>query len=169
MEEKILEPQYHSTPTIDIVDIDPENIKPVEKYLDHADIVANDVSTRRHKLMEKIESAVDSITFDFNTDSPRDVEKKLAAVKMYTDILESREKTAERRVNQRLKVKQADSTENLGKVVVELLKTIDPRKQFQGADGPKDIPDEDLKELESLAASIEVSDTVLRTDAFDLT
>ena len=152
----------------DIIKIIPNEPNGIEKYLDQCDLVHNETAIIRERMISQLGAAVSEIQFDFNGNSLDDVEKKIMAVETLNKLIDSREKSMNSRVNNRLKNKELKGNEALGKIAADLLMKIDLSAGHCIKNQPLDPSN--LAELESVTCGMEdeIREDELRDDPYNL-
>ena len=153
----------------DVIPIDPEHPHSLDHYLDQMDLVHNDTAILRDKLIRQMGTVVSKIEFDPNSDRLDDVTKKVMVIDTLTKLIDSREKSISNRVNLRMKTKVLDGNEALGKIAADILTKIDLSIDRCNKNQP--IPSDNLHDLECTMAAlkIDIPESELRDDPYDMT
>ena len=122
---------------------------------------------RREQLAEKLQTSVVSLELD--TSDPESLDAKLKLVKAYKDVLNDIDGNISRRVNIKLKRKEAEHNDNASEVVSEFLRSISG-KIFSQSIEDNGIFENIESDLQRRQAEMddEVLDTELRNDPNDL-
>lgn len=153
----------------DIIDIDPENRKSIDEYLDQYDKVSNETAVIRQQLMKKLADVVEHTCINTNEDDLDTVTKKIMVVESLSKLLDGREKSMASRINLRQKNQIADATTSLSNLAAEVLKRIDVSSELKKTAGCAAPDQEAYSKLDEIASTFskDIPDTALRDDPFD--
>lgn len=156
-----------------VVDDDEDTDVGIADLIRQQDRVLNDIARVHAKMAKKLEVAIDQMDLDLNEMDSEAIMKKMVAVKTQLDIQTSRSKNFNERINTRLRNKDPNRDNSIGKVVVEVLNNLSgksiafkPRTEVNAELG---CSTDELKELESLATpeEMQVQDIEIREKSDD--
>lgn len=81
----------------------------------------------RDPIIAKLAQTVDNITIDFENDSPRSIEVKLATISQLEALIKAKNDTATTIVNTTMKKKETESNINFKAASIAIIKQINPR------------------------------------------
>lgn len=120
------------------------------------DQIASDSMLRRHAMIAALEEVVKKANLDFEKDTARTVEVKLAAMKTLDDLLKGQENVSMAKVKLALSRVDTKTNQNVSAIAVEMLKRIQMAESgnYASVNSGSYVDDDSKLEAAALAAGV---------------